>query len=59
MYTIGERISIYLLIFIISVIRAAELLGGKGNGKGNRFQAKVSNMSQRDRVVKLIEEKLE
>lgn len=32
------------------------ILNGKGAGKGNRYQAKVSNMKDRPKAIKLIEE---
>lgn len=36
--------------------KISELLSGKGNGKGNRYQARVANMSNRSKVISLIEE---
>ncbi|XP_030756279.1 alanyl-tRNA editing protein Aarsd1-B [Sitophilus oryzae] len=34
--------------------KICELLGGKGAGKGNKYQAKVSNMANRNKVEELI-----
>ncbi|KAL3285209.1 hypothetical protein HHI36_019324 [Cryptolaemus montrouzieri] len=36
--------------------RISEVLNGKGAGKGNKYQAKVNNMSNRPKAEKLIEE---
>ncbi|XP_014276906.1 alanyl-tRNA editing protein Aarsd1-A [Halyomorpha halys] len=38
--------------------KITELMSGKGNGKGNRYQARVANMSKRSMVISLIEEAL-
>lgn len=36
--------------------RIGELLNGKGAGKGNRYQAKVSNMGNRSKALALLKE---
>lgn len=40
----------------IFIHRLAEILEGKGNGKGNRYQAKVKNLKNVNKAELLIKE---